>query len=86
MTFADVKRIMKKHDIWDENYSIEEDKPLAEVALCLDRIKDKYRFYIVERDVIYKQYLFDTEAAACKIFLKEMALDNPELEKYLMED
>lgn len=39
----------KKYDIWDENYSIEEDKPLAEVALCLDRIKDKYRFYIVER-------------------------------------
>ena len=83
MTFKEVREIMKKCKILPTEYLIDEPmKPLAETALCLDKKGGKFRYYVLERNVVCDERIYNTESEACKNFLTDMKRNFKSVREY----
>ena len=86
MKLNELSTIMEKHKVWKYNYSInEEDKPVADAALCLMKTPKGFEYYIYERNIKRDIQFFQDEDKACQAFLADMAYGHPTLKRYIQK-
>ncbi|MBB6477028.1 hypothetical protein HNR45_000050 [Negativicoccus succinicivorans] len=84
MKFHELEKILVDANVWPYNYAIGNlHKPLAEVAYCLIKDGQRYRFFITERDELVEEKFFNSENNACRYFLREFVKDDQNLQQYL---
>lgn len=84
MKMNELRDILQKNDVDDEDYSLSENSPpLIETVACLRKIENGYKYYTSDRGEMISEKVFPTEDEACKYFLRLMANDYPGLKKYI---
>lgn len=84
MTMTELNKIFINSGVWEYDYCIgDKIKPLSEVAYCLKKEKNKYHFFVKERNYILEEKFFKYEDEACVYFLNQFAKDDKKLREYI---
>lgn len=71
MKISDLKSVLSRNGIFDEEYSLSEDEPpLADTVVCLRRRGSGYEVYISDRNMKSNRRYFLSEEEACEYILR----------------